>query len=208
MIRYEALATAHWNPEPYPWSCVPELLDDGTCSQLVEGFPTTGFAFHQRVGGRTVRQFGREVVKRSGRALVLDQRATLDPPWRRLLTAFLSADYAARLGTCASMDLEPLSLEISLWRMPSGCFNPRHGNDPRKRLTQVVYLGGAGGPVQGGELVIHGAGEGTQGDVVLPATGGTSVVFACSPEAWHEVRRVTGGERLSVGLHFYQGAIS
>jgi SM-20-related protein len=203
VIRFETLAGAVLNTDPYRWAHVDGWCDEAALRELSGSFPASGFTVTRRERGSDKRYLMAARVARCIDGLV--RTDGLAAVWRDLLGELCSESYRAALSRLTGTELSGHLYEIGFYRYGRGGFVSPHCDKPGKSVGHVLYFNPTWDDRWGGEFRILRGDDPSAVVHATPPTAGGSVVLVRSESSWHAVDLVTGPrERLAVHVDFYR----
>jgi 2OG-Fe(II) oxygenase superfamily len=124
------------------------------------------------------------------------------PETARLLTCLLRDELLNLVEEIAKVPIRNLPAEVNAWCLGPGDYAGLHTDRPPRVATVIVYLGSVGTTFDGGLLRLTGAHDSAQ--IELHPAPSESPVLIRSSSSWHEITRVTWGERWSLTLAFFE----
>lgn len=131
-----------------------------------------------------------------------------DPPvhdWQRIANVLQASAYRDAMARLTGLDLRGCPVTLNMWAYGPGDLLGPHMDDPKKILTQVLYLNAEWRPCDGGRLAI--LTDDTMESVVhhVSPSHGATVIFPPSEHSWHAVEPIVGNGavRRSMSLNYW-----
>ena len=186
LIDYDVLQhSAPVHREPFTWVLIDDLFSASAIDFLVEEYPTEGFTpsisdnGHYRLDDQTVVEYGTCVN--------LDH---LSPLWREVIADVMDPAYRRTIAQLTEVDLSETTMKVRLCKYPPGGWMLPHTDQPRRVVTQIIYLNPEWEASWGGHLQILGS---ERADDVVESVSpkrNRSVLFVRSDTSYHAVTPV------------------